>query len=142
MWMAEPFGTSAPEDNPSALGSFTLTLRFPGQYFDQETGTHYNYFRDYDPWAGRYLQSDPIGLAGGLNTYGYVEGNPVGYADPFGLVASTDPWFGYGDDQGFKDWWHQKKDTGTWFSEADKGFNPKKPLDLSLIHISEPTRPY
>ena len=52
---------------------------------DQETGTSYNYFRDYDPSLGRYVQSDPIGLAGGPSTYGYAEQNPIRYTDPMGL---------------------------------------------------------
>jgi len=58
---------------------------FPGQYYDQETGLHYNYFRYYDPNTGRYLTSDPIGLDGGLNTYLYAEANPVKIIDLFGL---------------------------------------------------------
>ena len=61
-----------------------LPLRFPGQYYDDESGLHYNYFRDYDPTTGRYIQSDPIGLEGGLNTYLYANANPLRYTDPYG----------------------------------------------------------
>ena len=64
-----------------------IPLRFAGQVFDADTGLHYNYFRDYDPWTGRYIQSDPIGLEGGLNTYGYVQGNPLRFVDPAGLAV-------------------------------------------------------
>ncbi|MEP4189701.1 MAG: RHS repeat-associated core domain-containing protein, partial [Sneathiella sp.] len=77
-----PFGS---ED--SLTGSAANDNRFPGQREEAETGLHYNYFRDYDPTTGRYLQSDPIGLNGGINTYGYTGGNPVNYADPEGKVA-------------------------------------------------------
>lgn len=52
----------------------TISLRFTGQVFDADTGLHYNYFRDYDPWTGSYIQSDPIGLEGGVNTFtGYLQ---------------------------------------------------------------------
>lgn len=84
----EPFGNSPVEEDPDNDGvSFTLNLRFPGQYYDRETNLHYNYFRDYDPATGRYVQPDPLGLAGGINTYAYVNGNPLSLIDPLGLMG-------------------------------------------------------
>ncbi|MGZ5100426.1 MAG: RHS repeat-associated core domain-containing protein, partial [Usitatibacter sp.] len=87
----EAFGNSQPDSNPSGLGAFAYNLRFPGQYFDIETGTHYNYRRDYDPRIGRYVESDPIGLRGGLNTYAYVENDTLRKADPTGLFVPPPP---------------------------------------------------
>jgi RHS repeat-associated protein len=83
----DPFGANMANENPSSLGTFPFNLRYPGQYFDRETNNHYNYYRDYSPDIGRYVESDPIGLRGGLNTYGYVRGNPVSYIDPTGEVG-------------------------------------------------------
>jgi len=70
--------------NPAGLGTFVYNLRFPGQYYDQETGLNYNYFRDYDPSVGRYIESDPAGLTASINTYAYVDSDPVYFFDPDG----------------------------------------------------------
>jgi RHS repeat-associated protein len=79
------FGDNPPDEDPDGDGiQFKYNLRFAGQYFDAETSLHYNYFRDYEPQSGRYLSSDPIGLAGGLNTYGYALQNPLSFNDPTG----------------------------------------------------------
>ncbi|MBN3813983.1 RHS repeat-associated core domain-containing protein, partial [Paraburkholderia sp. Ac-20347] len=62
-------------------------IRFPGQYFDAESGLHYNRFRYYDPQAGRYVNQDPIGLIGGMNCYAYAHNRPLGGIDPVGLAS-------------------------------------------------------
>ncbi|MCR4304499.1 MAG: RHS domain-containing protein, partial [Gallionella sp.] len=103
-WDSDAFGAKRPdaredahEDDDGHDDEYKLTvdLRFPGQYFDRETKLHYNYFRDYDPSIGRYIESDPIGLAGGLNGYGYGYGyanqNPLKYTDPMGLMGGLAP---------------------------------------------------
>ncbi|MGU0541138.1 RHS repeat domain-containing protein, partial [Pseudomonas aeruginosa] len=84
-WQSDAFGRG----EALSQGSTQVNLRFPGQYYDAESGLHYNYFRDYDPETGRYVESDPIGLDGGLNTYAYVGSNPVGLVDPNGLSPTA-----------------------------------------------------
>lgn len=85
--MADPFGVGSPSENPSGAGVFTYNPRMPGQLFDKETNHFYNYYRSYDPQIGRYVQSDPIGLDGGINTYAYVGGNPLAGFDSDGLAC-------------------------------------------------------
>ena len=78
-WQGNPFG----EKTPTA--SLTMNLRLPGQYYDAETGLVHNGWRDDEPGTGRYVESDPVGLKGGISTYSYVGGNPLSSIDPFGL---------------------------------------------------------
>jgi RHS repeat-associated protein len=91
IWQAryEPFGYAHLNEDPDGDGKpFTLNLRLPGQYYDVETQTHYNYLRDYDPRTGRYLTPDPLGLAAGINPYAYVSNDPLTRVDPLGTYQS------------------------------------------------------
>jgi RHS repeat-associated protein len=115
-WDSEPYGSTAANEDPDGdMAAFTYNLRFPGQYFDTETGLHYNYFRDYDPVAGKYVEPDPAGILTrsddpilraatdrlvdvenaapvGLNSeYAYADVDPLARVDPLGLWSLGDP---------------------------------------------------
>jgi len=94
IWQADytPFGVATLNKDPDGDGNNANTFfRFPGQYWDWETQTHYNYFRTYDQFTGRYTQHDPIGLDGGMNPYGYVLGDPINLRDANGLRTYSNP---------------------------------------------------
>ena len=82
VWEAtyKPFGGADVNPYSNVVNNF----RLPGQYFDHETGLHYNYFMDYHPGIGRYVEPDPIGLGGGINMYAYCMNDPVNMVDPSG----------------------------------------------------------
>ncbi|KPC49932.1 putative deoxyribonuclease RhsA [Amantichitinum ursilacus] len=69
--------------------TFVYNLRMPGQYRDKEISRSSNGYREYDPCLGRYIQSDPIGLGGGISTYGYVGNNPLVFIDPSAMARTT-----------------------------------------------------
>ena len=102
-WNGNAFGTSRPtggriqpadndahSDHSGSRPIAAINLRYPGQYYDQETGFFYNGARYYDPGTGRYVTSDPVGLMGGVNTYAYGMDNPLYYADPSGYGVFAD----------------------------------------------------
>ena len=95
--LTDATGTIAWKAAYNPFGEATISVqavenpfRFPGQYYDPETGLHYNYFRYYDPTTGRYVTPDPIGLEGGINLFVYVGNNPLNWIDPFGLLRDCD----------------------------------------------------
>ncbi|MBT2116784.1 RHS repeat protein [Dyella sp. LX-66] len=106
-YLGNPFG----EKPPTSSAGYTFNLRFSGQYFDSESGLAQNIRRDYDAATGRYVQSDPMGLGGGVSTFGYAGGDPLSFVDELGLdffgkcLALT--YLGqYGDDA----WSHARQD--------------------------------
>ncbi|QLQ34304.1 MAG: RHS domain-containing protein [Candidatus Thiothrix singaporensis] len=102
-WESDAFGSTVPQQDPDGDGKQTIVnLRFPGQYYDAESGLHQNWHRTYDPSLGCYISSDPIGLAGGVNIYGYVLNDPVNLMDLEGNLPSlpqgvVDAAAGFGD---------------------------------------------
>lgn len=89
VWNAiyDSFGKATLQPIDQGVQLIENPLRFSGQYEDQETGLHQNYFRYYNPKIGRYITKDPIGLSGGINVYAYVSSNPLRYIDTLGLIA-------------------------------------------------------
>jgi RHS repeat-associated protein len=107
--------------------SLSLTnLRFPGQYFDAETALNYNYLRDYDPTIGRYIQSDPASLRGGINTYSYVENDPLDGIDQFGRWRIYGNWCGPDWTGGYENSWNTMTP-----SERKNAKAPIDPLDAA-----------
>jgi RHS repeat-associated protein len=90
IWQLAYQGNAFGEQQPTTSGGFAYNLRFPGQYYDVETGLNYNVHRYYESATGRYDQPDPLGLAAGPSVYAYVGGNPLGHTDPLGLFLW--PW--------------------------------------------------
>ncbi|MGJ7903159.1 RHS repeat-associated core domain-containing protein [Lysobacter sp. 1R34A] len=146
----EAFGNNPPNQDPDQDGTaFVFDMRFPGQRFDAATGLSYNYFRDYDAATGRYVQSDPIGLEGGISGYSYVNSRPFDLSDPLGLkpkdcyisadiaaanaVAETLP-------NSIKNNWEY----GGWVYKTAKGYysytEPKTSWDSEYVKIGEPPK--
>jgi RHS repeat-associated protein len=111
-------------------GALTQTLRFPGQWFQAETGLHQNGMRDYDPTTGRYLQADPLGLVDGPSVYGYARQSPVRYIDPRGtdiaISMSADAALGFG---------HVGMNVN---NQSTVGLRPVNPTDPTILTSTVP----
>ncbi len=107
VWAADylPFGNAN-----VTINTQENNFRFPGQFFDNETGLHYNWHRYYDPKLGRYLRADPIGLAGGINLFVYSYNNPTNLIDPYGLFCRIEGVAGIGPQVG--DTWFESQKVG------------------------------
>jgi RHS repeat-associated protein len=141
VWEAEykPFGEAVVNANSSVVNNF----RFPGQYYDQETGLHYNYHRYYDPETGRYLTPDPIGMLGGINLFAYVDENPVNWVDPDGLeirVYSSNAFGINGLNHAFV--WSTKTQTGRGMHGSFGGRNGSVGTEFSPNGIGDLNSPY
>ncbi len=124
----KPYGETKPLEDTA-----TQNLRFPGQYADAETGYYQNGLRDYDPILGRYLESDPIGLLGGLNTYAYAMDNPLKLIDPMGTesvdeayqrqLREWEQWVNESVDDAYQ---RQRREWKQWQKEMQKRIQEKR----------------
>lgn len=125
VWSArqEAFGSVVVDADPDGNGdSITYNPRFPGQYYDVESGLHYNYHRFYDPGIGRYITSDPIGLTADINTYSYVSAKPLKYFDPLGLYSEwCIPWF---------------SKRGEWTNVGSKQYGQEAGMSHTMMHVA------
>ncbi|MBT2117486.1 DUF2778 domain-containing protein [Dyella sp. LX-66] len=116
------------EKQPTSVSGYALNLRFPGQYYDAESGGFYNIHRFFDPATARYLQSDPLGLDASVSTYAYAESDPLKFVDPYGLYVRGTYSLATGlltffDTKNPRDVYSTFAGTGGRFS-ADGGFSP------------------